>query len=151
MPDSRVTRVLTAIKSKVAQDFSAKSSQLNFTNACVLGSLDSPPSLPYASVFFVDFQTQHGPTLGRYQATPRFECYIFVGGDSVANRISQTINACSDIIESLTQDRFLGLGSGFIDDVLCNFTAVEGDKYGLEGVGIGYIEINTPYQSSSGI
>lgn len=151
MADSRVTRVLDAIKGKIGQDFSLKSSGLNFTDNVILGSIDAPPSLPFATVFFIDFTTEHGPTLGRYRAAPRFECYVFVGGSNINERIKKTINACSDIIESLTADRFLGLGTGFIDDVLCNFTAVEGDKYGLDGVGIGYIEISTPFQSDTGI
>tara|TARA_R100000479_G_C6326112_1_gene179650 strand:- start:133 stop:588 length:456 start_codon:yes stop_codon:yes gene_type:complete len=150
MPDSRVSRVLDAIKGKIAQDFSLKTSQLDMSNRCILGSIDAPPSVPYASVFFVDFQSEHGPTLGRYRATPRFEAYLFVGGASIDERLKQTINLCSDVIEALTTDRFLGLGSGFIDDVLCNFTAVEGDKFGLNDIGIGYIEISTPFQSTTG-
>ena len=151
MPDSRVYRILNAIQGKVAADFSLKSSALDMTGRVVLGSIADPPYVPFACVDFLDFTSVHGQTLGRYTMTPRFEIYCFVAGSDLSERVRASLNLSSDIIENLTADRFLGLGGGVIDDVLCQFTAIDGDRYGLEGIGIGYIEVSTPFQSATGI
>lgn len=151
MPDSRVYNILNAIKTKVGADFSLKASGINMTDRVELGSVIDPPYVPFASVHFIDFTTQHGPTMGRYSMVPRFEIYLFVGAPTLPERMRAAINLSSDVIENLTANRFLGLDAGTIDDTLCEFTAVDGDKYGLEGVGIGYIEVTTPFQSSTGI
>lgn len=151
MADSRIYNILNALKGKVGADFSSKSSELDMTDRVVIGSVGEPPYVPYGCVFFIDFTTTHGPTLGRYSMTPRFEIYLFAGGSDLADRMKSILNLCSDVIENITADRFLGLGGGVIDDVLCQFTALDGDKFGLDGVGIGYIEVSTPFQSSTGI
>ena len=151
MPDSRVYRILEAIQRKVAGDFSLKSSGIDMDGRTILGSVIDPPYVPFGCIHFIDFTTQHGPTLGRYSMMPRFEIYLYVSAPSLPERMKATINLCTDVIENLTADRFLGLDAGTIDDLLCEFTAVDGDKYGLEGVGIGYIEVTTPFQSSTGI
>ena len=151
MADSRVYRVLDAIKGKVAADFTSKSSALDMQNKCILGTIVEPPYLPYACANFIDFTTVHGPTLGRYTMTPRYEVYLFVAGSDLPERMRAALHLCSDGIENLTANRCLGLGGGVIDDVLCQFTALDGNKYGIDGVGIGYIEITTPFQSSTGI
>ena len=151
MADSRVYNVLVAIQGKVAADFSSKTSELDMRNKCILGTIVEPPYLPYACASFIDFTTTHGPTLGRYTMVPRYEVYLFVAGGDLPERMKAALNLCSDVIENLTANRFLGLGGGVIDDVLCQFTALDGNKYGIDGVGIGYIEITTPFQSSTGI
>ena len=151
MPDSRVYLILEAIQGKVAADFSAKSSAIDLRSRIVLGAISEPPYVPSGCVNFIEYATSHGPTLGRYSMAPRFEVYLFIGGGSVADRLKNAINLCSDVIENLTADRFLGLGGGTIDDVLCQFTALDGNNYGLDGIGIGYIEVNTPFQSATGI
>ena len=151
MPDSRVYTILETMRRRVEGDFTLKSSGIDMTGRAVLGSVIDPPYVPFASVHFIDFTTQHGPTMGRYSMVPRFEIYLFVGGPTLSERMRAAINLSSDVIENLTANRFLGLDAGTIDDTLCEFTAVDGDKYGLEGVGIGYIEVTTPFQSSTGI
>tara|TARA_Y100000593_G_scaffold74447_1_gene136978 strand:+ start:127 stop:582 length:456 start_codon:yes stop_codon:yes gene_type:complete len=151
MADSRVYSILDAIKGKTAGDFSLKSSGLNMSNRVIIGSVQDPPYVPFGCVHFIDYTTQHGPTLGRYSMVPRYEIYLFVGGSNLAERMRAILNLCSDVIENITADRFLGLGGGTIDDVLCEFTAMDGDKFGLESTGIGYIEVTTPFQSSTGI
>lgn len=151
MANSRIYQILEAIQSKVASDFSIGHSEIDLTDNCLIGLIDSPPYTPMACCSFLEYTTEHGLHLGSYTMTPRFEVYCFVGGSNVGDRIQNAMNLCSDIIKNLTADRFLGLGSGYIDDVLCSFTALDGDRYGLEGIGIGYIEITTPFQSRTGI
>ncbi len=82
---------------------------------------------------------------------PRFEIYLFVGGSSVELRTRNVLNLTADVIKNITANRFLGLGGGTIDDVLCQTTAIEGDKYGLQNTAIGYIEVTTPFQSTTGV
>ena len=117
----------------------------------VLGALPEPPYLPFGCVNFIEYSTEHGPTLGRYSMSPRFEIYLFISGSDLEDRLKITMNLCSDVIENITANRFLGLGGGTIADVLCSFTALDGNNYGLEVVGIGYIEVTTPFQSATGI
>ena len=151
MSDSKTYEILNALKGKIGSDFTAKSSTLNLIDKVVIGSISDPPYIPFGCVSFIDFSTVHGATLGRYTMTPRFEIYVFVAGSNVSDRIRAAINLCSDVIENITSDRFLGLGGGVIDDVICQFSALDGDKFGIEGVGIGYIEVTTPFQSRTGI
>lgn len=151
MADSRIWQILNAIKTKIAGSFPAGYSGVDLSNRVVIGALLDPPSIPYASVNFIDYTSEHGLDLGSYRMAGRFEVYCFIGGSSVEERTKNIMNLSSDIIKALTADRFLGLGGGVIDDTLCNFTAVQGDRYGLENVAIGYIEIICPFQSRSGV
>ena len=151
MADSRIYQILEAIQGKVASDFTAGSSEIDMTDRCLIGLIDYPSETPLACCSFLEFTTEHGLNLGSYTMQPRFEVYVFVGGADIPDRIKNAMNLCSDIIKNLTADRFLSLGSGYIDDVLCSFTAIDGDRYGLEGIGIGYIEITTPFQSRTGV
>jgi hypothetical protein len=149
--DSRVVHIQNAILGKVAQDFTSGYSALDMTGKVIIGTVDAPPYIPYGCVNFTDYSTEHGPTLGRYRSRARFEVYVFCGGGNPSERIKRAMNLVSDIINAITQNRFIGLSAGTIDDVLCNFTAVDGQKYGIENTGIGYIEITTPFVSEAGI
>ncbi len=151
MADSRIVRILEALVTKTAQDFSAQTSSLNMTGKVINGFVTEPPYVPYGAVSFVDYTTQHGPSLGRYRSVARFEIYLYVGGTNPTHRVKRAMNLTCDVINSITSNRFLGLDAGTIDDVLCNFTAVNGDNYGIENVGIGYIEVTTPFVSDGGI
>ena len=155
MPDSTTYRILDALKDKTAQDFSSGYSGLDMRNSVVIGSILEPPQIPYASINFIDFTTEQGLNLSSYRMTARFEIYVFCGGSSVSDRLKNVTNLSSDVIKAITADRWLGLANPdttrTIDNVLCNFTAVEGDRYGLDNVAIGYIEVTAPFQSVTGV
>lgn len=151
MADSRIVRILEALVTKTAQDFTSNFSAYDMQGKVIAGFISEPPYLPYGAVSFVDYTTQHGPTLGRYRSVARFEIYLYAAGDTPTTRVKRAMNLTSDVINSITANRFLGLDAGTIDDVLCNFTAVDGQNYGMENVGIGYIEVTTPFQSDGGI
>lgn len=153
MADSRLYMILNALKGKIAADFTGAgdSSGLDMRNKCVIGLMDSPPEIPYACVTFLDHTSEHGRSLGEYRMSPRFEIYLFVAGENVTERTKNVLNLTADVIKNITADRFLGLGGGTIDDVLCQTTAIEGDRYGLENVAVGYIEVTTPFQSTTGV
>lgn len=153
--DSTIFRVLDALKSKIGADFTSDSSGVDMTGRVTIGSIIEPAVVPSASVAFIDYTTEHGRDLGSFRMTARFEAYIFTGGTTVEDRLKNTLNLTSDVIKNITADRFLGLRTEsnrvIIDDVLCNFTTVEGERYGLDGIGIGYIEVVTPFQSRTGV
>jgi len=155
MPDSSTYRILNAIKGKVAQDYSSGFSGLDLRNNVVIGTILEPPQMPYASINFIDFTTEQGRNLASYRMVARYEIYVFCGGHDIEERTQNIINLSSDVIKALTTDRFLDLRnddtSRLIDNILCNFTAVEGDRYGLDQSAIGYIEVNIPFQSPTGV
>lgn len=155
MSDSTVYRILDALKGKVAADFTSGHSGLDMTDRVIIGALGSTVMSPFACVDFIDFSTEHGLSMANYRMTARFEIYIFVSGSSLPDRLKNALNLTSDVIKNITADRFLGLRTEsdaiVIDDVLCNFTAVDGDRYGHDGYGIGYIEVTTPFQSRTGV
>lgn len=155
MSDSTTYRILDALKTKTAQDFSSGFSGIDMRNSVVIGSILEPPQIPYASINFIDYTTEQGLNLASYRMSARYEIYVFCGGASVAERLQNAINLSSDVIKAITADRFLGLANAdttrTIDNVICNFTAVEGDRYGLDNVAIGYIEVSTPFQSRTGV
>ena len=65
----------------------------------------------------------------------------------------RTVNAMDlveDMVEALVVNRQIGLNS-IVDDIKCAFVAEDGDRYGIEGVGIGYIEVQVFSQSDTGI
>jgi len=155
MPDSTTYRIINALKDKTAQDFTSGYSGVDLRNCAVIGSILEPPQIPYASINFIDFTTEQGLNLASYRMTARFEIYVFCGGASVAERLQNAVNLSSDVIKAITEDRWLGLANPdttrTIDNVICNFTAVEGDRYGLDNVAIGYIEATVPFQSRTGV
>lgn len=155
MSNATIYRVLEALQGKAAKDFSAGYSGLDMRNSVVIGDLLDPPRIPYASVAFVDYNTEQGLNLTSYRMNGRFEIFCFCGGSNLADRTKNVINLTSDIIKEITADRFLGLANPdttrTIDNVICNFTATEGDRFGLDGVAIGYIDVNVTFQSRTGV
>lgn len=151
MADSRIVRILEAIATKVEANYTLGYSAIDLSGKVLTGFVSEPPYVPFAAVTFVDYSTEHGPTLGRYRSRARFEIYLYCGGDTPTSRVKRAMNLTSDVINNITANRFLGLDAGTIDDVLCNFTAVDGQNYGIDNVGIGYIEVSTPFQSDGGV
>lgn len=155
MANATIYRVLEALQAKTAKDFSAGYSGLDMRNSVILGALLDPPRLPYAAVSFIDYTTEQGLNLSSYRMQSRFEIYCFCGGAGLADRTKNVLNLTSDIIASITEDRFLDLRNPdttrTIDNTICNFTAIEGDRFGLEGVAIGYIEVTVTFQSRTGV
>tara|TARA_A200000159_G_scaffold122881_1_gene117407 strand:- start:398 stop:865 length:468 start_codon:yes stop_codon:yes gene_type:complete len=155
MSNATIYRVLEALQGKAATDFSAGYSGLDMRSSVVIGALLDPPRIPYASVSFIDYTTEQGLNLASYRMNGRFEIYCFCGGANLADRTKNILNLTSDIIKEITADRFLGLANPdttrTIDNVICNFTAIEGDRFGLDNVAIGYIEVTVTFQSRTGI
>lgn len=155
MANATIYRVLEALQTKVAQDFSGDHSGLDMRNSVAIGAFLDPPRVPYASVSFLDFSTEQGLNLASYRMIARYDIFCFCGGTNLSDRSKNVLNLTSDIIKAITADRFLGLANPdttrTIDNVICNFTAIEGDRFGLDNVAIGYIEVTVTFQSRTGI
>tara|TARA_Y100000310_G_scaffold337545_1_gene424850 strand:+ start:403 stop:861 length:459 start_codon:yes stop_codon:yes gene_type:complete len=152
MPDPVFIQADKAIAAAIAANYAAGYSGLDLsaTGSVVRGIIPDAPVLPFASLFLIDVVESQGPTLGRYQGTMTFEIYAFCAGDSITERTDKAGQLAADIIKSITIDRSLGL-SGAIDDVLCSFRALEGDKIGIPRSGCAFVQCAVTFQSQYGV
>ena len=147
---SRTRQIAEKIKDLIAADFSGGESALDMRNKVQIGAIIDPPYLPFGCVSFVQASSDFGQSLGRYRITNTFEVYAFVGGGDVEERTVNAMDLVEDMVEALVANRQIGLNS-IVDDIKCAFVAEDGDRYGIEGVGIGYIEVQVFSQSDTGI
>ncbi|MAF25762.1 hypothetical protein CL634_09350 [bacterium] len=134
----------------IGVDYAAGYSGLDLTDRVLRGSMPEAPVVPSACIFMFDVKEDFGQVLTRYQAEITYEIYAFCGGSSLEDRIDTAARLGADMINSLTSDRTLGL-AGKIDDVLCSFLAMDGDRYGIDGMAIAYLEIKVKFQSDRGV
>ena len=146
---STARQITEKIKELIAVDYSSGDSGLDMRNAVQIGAIIDPPYIPFGCVVFVQSTSEYGQSLGRYRITYTFEIYGFVGGGNVQERVVNAMDLCSDMVKSITADRQIGLSS-LVDDVKCAFTAEDGDRYGIEGAGIGYIQVEVYTQTDTG-
>ena len=149
MADSRIVQIHKKLETLIGVNYAAGYSGVDFTNRVIRGIEPEPIMVPRACIRFVDSLEDFGPTLGKYQGKAVFEIYAFVSGSSPIKRNDMALNVASDMIVAITANRRLSLGS-LVDDVKCDFSAVEGDAFGLEGCGIGYIKVTVSYRSDDG-
>jgi len=108
------------------------------------------PQVPSASIVFVDTIEQQGRTLGRYIGESVYQIVCYAGGDVLETRIKNAMNLAGDIQKAITSDRTLGL-SGLTQDVIVNFTALDGEEYGISNTGISLLEVRVSHQSQFGV
>jgi hypothetical protein len=147
---SRTRQIAEKIKELIAVDYSGGESALDMQNKIQIGAIIDPPYIPFGCVSFVQASSEYGQSLGRYRITNTFEVYAFVGGGDVEERTVNAMDLVEDMVEALCANRQIGLNA-IVDDIKCAFVAEDGDRYGIEGVGIGYIEVQVYSQSDTGI
>ena len=147
---SRTRQIAEKIKELIAVDFSSGESGLDMQDKVQIGAIIDPPYVPFACVSFAQATSDFGQSLGRYRITNTFEVYAFVGGGDVEERTVNAMDLVEDMVEALVANRQIGLNA-IVDDIKCAFVAEDGDRYGIEGVGIGYIEVQVYSQSDTGI
>jgi len=147
---SRTRQIAEKIKELIAVDFSSGESGLDMQDKVQIGAIIDPPYIPFACVSFAQATSDFGQSLGRYRITNTFEVYAFVGGGDVEERTVNAMDLVEDMVEALVANRQIGLNA-IVDDIKCAFVAEDGDRYGIEGVGIGYIEVQVYSQSDTGI
>ena len=147
---SRTRQIAEKIKQIISADFSLGQSGIDMRTSVQIGAIVEPPYIPFACVSFAQATSEYGQSLGRYKITNTFEIYAFVGGGDVELRTITAMDLVEDMVEALCTDRQIGL-STIVDDIKCAFIAEDGDRYGIEGIGIGYIEVQVHSQSDTGI
>jgi len=150
MPDPIFIQADKALATAIASDYTAGFSGLDLsgTGSVVRGVIPDAPVLPFASLFLIDVIEQQGPTMGRYQGTMTFEIYGFAAGDNITERTDNASQLAADMIKAITSDRSLG---NIVDDCLCSFRALEGDKIGINGSGVAFIQVQVTFQSQYGV
>jgi len=150
MPDSRIVKIHKKIAELVSVDFATGFSGLDFSDRGFRFVQLDNIMIPSVGIKFVDsIEENTNVTLGRYKGTAVFEVYAFCGGTTNQERTDSALNSASDMIKAITANRQLSLGTD-VDDVMCDFMAVDGDVFGVDGVGIGYIKVTVFYQSDDG-
>ena len=150
MGDSRIVKIHKKIAELVAGDFSTGFSGVDFTSRGFrYVNLDNI-LIPSVGVKFIDcIEKNTNVTLGRFRATATFEIYAFLNGTNNAERTDLSLNACSDMVGELVSNRQLGLGNE-VDDLLCDFTSIDGDVFGVDGVAVGYVRCKVFFQTETG-
>jgi len=150
MPDCRIVKIHKKLQDLIDVSYVSDFSGVDMTGKVIRGMVDQPPMVPFSCIRFDDAIEDYGPTMGRYSGNAIFEIYCFVGGSSFIERSDQALNLSSDIISKITENRSLALPAE-VDDVKCDFTAIDGDKVGLNSIGIGYIRVTVKFQSDNGV
>jgi hypothetical protein len=150
MSDIVHVTILNKLKTLVNSDFSSGFSGVNLSDRVVIGAVLSAPQVPSASIVFIDTIEQQGRTLGRYIGESVYQIVCYAGGDILESRIKNAMNLAGDIQKAITSDRTLGL-SGLTEDVIVNFTALDGEEYGINNTGISLLEVRVSHQSLYGV
>ena len=150
MADIIHVQVLSRLKTLTAANFSSGFSGLDLSGRVVIGAVLNAPQVPSASIVFIDTIEQQGRTLGRYIGESVYQIVCYAGGDVLETRIKNAMNLAGDIQKAITSDRTLGL-SGLTQDVIVNFTALDGEEYGISNTGISLLEVRVSHQSQFGV
>lgn len=150
MPNIVHVTILNKLKTLVNSDFSGGYSGLNLSDRVVIGAVVSAPQIPSASIVFIDTIEQQGRTLGRYVGESVYQIVCYAGGSNLESRIQNAMNLAGDIQKAITSDRTLGL-SGLTEDVIVNFTSLDGEEYGISNAGISLLEVRVSHQSQYGV
>ena len=150
MPDIVHVTILNRLKTLIATNFSSGFSGLDLSYRVVIGAVLHSPQLPSASIDFIAPIDQQGRTLGRYIGESVYQIVCYAGGSNLESRIQNAMNLAGDIQKAITSDRTLGL-SGLTQDVIVNFTSLDGEEYGISNTGISLLEVRVSHQSQFGV
>ena len=135
MADTVQVTILNRLKVLAGANFTGGFSGLDLTNKVIVGSSIGASQVPSATLLFVDTVEQQGS---------------YAGGTSVETRIQNAMNLAGDIQKAITSDRTLNL-AGQTEDVIVNFTSLDGEEYGINQCGVSLIEIKVTHQSKFGV
>jgi len=150
MSDTVQVTILNRLKVIAGGDFTAGFSGLNLTNKVIIGASIGASQVPSASLTFIDTIEQQGRTLGRYLGESVYQIVCYAGGSSIEKRIQNAMNLAGDIQKAITSDRTLDL-NGQTQDVIVNFTSLDGEEYGINQCGVSLIEVRVTHQSKFGV
>ena len=142
--------ILNRLKVLAGANFAGGFSGLDLTNKVIVGSSIGASQVPSATLLFVDTVEQQGRTMGRYLGESVYQIVCYAGGTSVETRIQNAMNLSGDIQKAITSARTQNL-AGQTEDVIVNFTSLDGEEYGINQCGVSLIEIKVTHQSKFGV
>jgi len=150
MADTVQVTILNRLKVLAGANFGSGYSGLDLSNRVIIGSSIGPSQVPSATLLFVDTVEQQGRTMGRYLGESVYQIVCYAGGTNLNSRIQNAMNLAGDIQKAITSDRTLNL-AGLTEDVIVNFTSLDGEEYGINQCGVSLIEIKVTHQSKFGV
>jgi len=150
MSDTVQVTILNRLKVLANADFTLGYSGLDLSNRVIIGASIGPSQVPSATLLFIDTVEQQGRTMGRYLGESVYQIICYAGGTNLDSRIQNAMNLAGDIQKAITSDRTLNL-AGQTEDVIVNFTSLDGEEYGINQCGISLLEIKVTHQSQFGV
>jgi hypothetical protein len=80
-----------------------------------------------------------------------FQLYCFTSGSNNYERTKKAVQLGADIQNRILEDRTLGLTAGRVDNIVIQSTAVDGDRYGFNQLGICILEATIDFVSDRGL
>jgi len=151
MPTPIIQEVWEALETKSAHDFTDGYSGLDMTLAIYKGRFVEAPAIPSVYIGFISSTQQNGTTLTRYQGDLVFQLYCFTSGSNNYDRTKKAVQLGADIHNRILEDRTLGLTAGRIDNIVIQSTAVDGDRYGFNQLGVCILQATISFVSDRGV
>lgn len=151
MPSPIILETWEALATRSAFDYSSGYSGLNMEEAIYKGRFVEAPAVPSVYIGFISQTQQNGTTLTRYQGSMVFQLYCFTSGSNNYERTKKAVQLGADIQNRILEDRTLGLTAGRVDNIVIQSTAVDGDRYGFNQLGICILEATIDFVSDRGL
>jgi hypothetical protein len=151
MPSPIILETWEALATRSAFDYSSGYSGLNMEEAIYKGRFVEAPAVPSVYIGFISQTQQNGTTLTRYQGSMVFQLYCFTSGSNNYERTKKAVQLGADIQNRILEDRTLGLTAGRVDNIGIQSTAVDGDRYGFNQLGICILEATIDFVSDRGL
>lgn len=151
MPSPIIVETWEALATRSAFDYSSGYSGLNMEEAIYKGRFVEAPAVPSVYIGFISQTQQNGTTLTRYQGSMVFQLYCFTSGSNNYERTKKAVQLGADIQNRILEDRTLGLTAGRVDNIIIQSTAVDGDRYGFNQLGICILEATIDFVSDRGL
>lgn len=151
MPSPIIIEVWDALATRSAFDFSSGYSGLNMEQAIYKGRFVEAPAVPSVYIGYISGTQQNGTTLTRYQGDLVFQMYCFTSGSNNYDRTKKAVELGADLQNRILEDRTLGLTAGRVDNIVIASTAVDGDRYGFNQLGVCVLQVTVSFVSDRGI
>ncbi len=151
MPTPIIVEVWNALETRTATNYASGFSGLDLSLAVYKGRFVEAPSVPSVYIGFISSTQQNGTTLTRYQGDLVFQLYCFTSGSDNYDRTKKAVELGADIQNRILEDRTLGLTAGRVDNIVIQSTAVDGDRYGFNQVGVCILQATITFVSDRGV
>lgn len=151
MPTPIIIEVWNALETRSAHDYTSGYSGLDLSEAVYKGRFVEAPAVPSVYIGYISGTQQNGTTLTRYQGDLVFQIYCFASGSNNYDRTKKAVELGADIQNRILEDRTLGLTAGRVDNIVIASTAVDGDRYGFNQLGVCILQATITFVSDRGL